>query len=176
MENEFGSRIKQIRLSCRENQIEFAQRFKKTQATVSRWEAGKQEPEHEDLFALSKLGNMSLEWLVNGEGAVYETPPHLEVSVFTYAELENPHIVIEDFTSDDRSDRVLCPADLYSNRTLALRIKGEVMRPVREGWLLYFSREQEGVDESALGKLCVVKRSDADEILVRELLKGHSAG
>lgn len=176
MEIELGSRIKEIRLSCRENQFVFARHFDKTQATISRWETGLQRPSHRDLVKLASLGNTSMGWLFTGnESPIYEISA-FEVSVFTYAELEDPHIVIENFSANDPSDRVLCPTDLYSPTTLALRIKGDVMRPFREGSLLFFSRNQEGVDDNSLKRLCVVKRSDTDEILVRELLESHREG
>ena len=67
MDIELGQRIKRIREASGENQQAFARRFDKTQATISRWEAGKQFPERGDLIKLAQLGNISLGRLLEGD-------------------------------------------------------------------------------------------------------------
>lgn len=50
------------------------------------------------------------------------------------------------------------------------------MRPIRDGWLVYYRRDADGVDESAcLNHLCVV-RVDDGRTLLKELKRGYTPG
>lgn len=53
--------------------------------------------------------------------------------------------------------QVRSPPRLESAKTVALEVEGDAMLPIEEGWLLFYSRDYEGVPVECIGKLCVVQ-------------------
>jgi DNA-binding XRE family transcriptional regulator len=55
---------------------------------------------------------------------------------------------------------------------VAARVKGDSMYPtLREGWLIFWRRDQDGVPEECFGQLCVVQVKDGP-LLVKDLFRG----
>ena len=48
-------------------------------------------------------------------------------------------------------------------------IKGDSMRPMKEGWLMFFQRDQSGVPAECRNQLCIVKIADDGPMMVKEL-------
>jgi len=67
-----GNRIKKIRNDHDLSQIELAEMLSISQASVGHYENGKRRPPIKILIMLSKIGNVSLDWLIRGT----ENPPH----------------------------------------------------------------------------------------------------
>lgn len=62
-----GLRIKQIRTQRNESQTEFGKNIGNVdRALISKWELGKNKPNKERLERIADLGNVSVEWLLNG--------------------------------------------------------------------------------------------------------------
>jgi repressor LexA len=53
--------------------------------------------------------------------------------------------------------KVRCPPKLDATKTVAVEVEGDAMLPIEEGWLLFYSRDYEGVPVECIGKLCVVQ-------------------
>ena len=63
----FPNRIRQIRQGVGDNQAEFAKRFSVQRGAVTLWESGKSSPTIKTAAEIARVGNVSLDWLVNGE-------------------------------------------------------------------------------------------------------------
>jgi transcriptional regulator with XRE-family HTH domain len=53
--------------------------------------------------------------------------------------------------------KVRAPPRQESAKTVALEVEGDAMLPIEDGWLLFYSRDYEGVPIECIGKLCVVQ-------------------
>jgi transcriptional regulator with XRE-family HTH domain len=58
---------------------------------------------------------------------------------------------------------------------LAARIQGNSMHPMKDGWIIFWNKDDKGVPESSIGQLCVVTLPDGRQ-LVKELYRGSRAG
>lgn len=68
------------------------------------------------------------------------------------------------------------PPDVPHDDLVALRIRGDSMRPLREGWHVYYRRDADGVDDAVcLNQLCVARTVDG-RTLLKELRRGYEPG
>lgn len=87
--------------------------------------------------------------------------------------------VIEDFDDHPlgQSDRqARCPGGLDPSETVAVEVVGDSMLPIEEGWLLFYTRNYEGVPVECLGKLCIVQIADDGPRYVKRLKLGRKPG
>ena len=56
---------------------------------------------------------------------------------------------------------------------MAVRVRGDSMHPMRDGWLLFYRRDHAGVSEDCLNRLCVIKLADEGPIMVKEVRRGY---
>lgn len=70
----FNLKLKELRKSRNLTQIEMATMLNVTQAAYSKWEAGQREPNFEILIALSAFFNVSIDYLLDNETGVKNTP------------------------------------------------------------------------------------------------------
>lgn len=70
---------------------------------------------------------------------------------------------------------VPCPVNLDPATIVAVRVRGGSMHPLKENWLLFYTRDGEGVHPDAVGRLAVVKIKDGPK-LVKELHPGRKRG
>jgi phage repressor protein C with HTH and peptisase S24 domain len=71
---------------------------------------------------------------------------------------------------------VPAPEGVGAKSVVAVRVRGDSMMPMmKDGWLAFYHRDQSGVPEDCLGKLCVVKVADDGPTLVKELRRGSRA-
>ncbi len=70
-------------------------------------------------------------------------------------------------------EEVEAPEGVGGGPVVALRVRGESMHPMRDGWLLFYRRDQHGVPEACLNRLCVVKLADDGPIMVKEVRRGY---
>ena len=66
-------------------------------------------------------------------------------------------------------EEVPTPLGVEGGDLVAVRIKGDSMRPMKEGWLLFYRRDQSGVPTDCRNQLCIVKIADDGPIMVKEL-------
>jgi transcriptional regulator with XRE-family HTH domain len=63
--------------------------------------------------------------------------------------------------------QVRSPLRQESAKTVALEVEGDAMLPIEEGWLLFYSRDYEGVPVECIGKLCVVQLANGASYVKR---------
>jgi hypothetical protein len=73
-------------------------------------------------------------------------------------------------------EEVEAPEGVGHSPVVAVRVRGESMHPMRDGWLLFYRRDRQGVPEECLNRLCIVKLADDGPLLVKELRRGYGAG
>jgi phage repressor protein C with HTH and peptisase S24 domain len=69
-----GLRIASVRKTLGLSQGEFASQLGISQAKLSHYEVGRNDPDYETLVKISKLGSVTLDWLLTGEESTF-TPP-----------------------------------------------------------------------------------------------------
>lgn len=74
----------------------------------------------------------------------------------------------------DRQAR--CPNGLDPSATVAVEVVGDSMLPIEEGWLLFYTRNYQGVPIECFGKLCVVQLADDGPRYVKRLKPGRKPG
>lgn len=70
---------------------------------------------------------------------------------------------------------VPCPVNLDPATVVAVRVRGGSMHPMKDNWLLFYTRDGDGVHPDAVGRLCVVQRADGRK-LVKEVHAGRRKG
>lgn len=78
---------------------------------------------------------------------------------------------IDDHAKGAGIDEVEPPYGMDAGAIVAVRIKGDSMNPLKDGWLLFYRKEQDGVPDECINKLCAVKCRDG-RMLVKELKRG----
>ena len=66
-------------------------------------------------------------------------------------------------------EEALAPLSVEGDNFGAVRIKGDSMRPLKDGWLLFFRRDQRGISAECRNQLCIVKIADDGPMMVKEL-------
>lgn len=79
---------------------------------------------------------------------------------------------IDDFSLGDGRRHARCPIGLDPQYTVAVEVVGDSMLPIDEGWLLFYTRNYDGVPSDCLGKLCVVQLADNGPRYVKRLKQG----
>lgn len=83
---------------------------------------------------------------------------------------------IDDHALGGAMEEVECPNGFDPSKYVALRIKGDSMLPMlRAGWLIFYTRDNEGVPHDCVNQICVVKLDD-DRMMVKELRQGSAPG
>jgi len=104
---------------------------------------------------------VSLDWLLTGKGAHKRKPLSPVVGeVGAGAEV----FPFDDYPQGGGLEMVEAPTG--EEGCVAVKIKGDSQYPLQEGWLIFYRRLDQGVDEAkCLGELCVVKVSDGATLL-----------
>lgn len=72
-------------------------------------------------------------------------------------------------------ERVACPRGLNPETTEAVRVRGDSMYPISDGWVLFYSRASEPADV-VVGQLCIVRLAGDGPTLVKQVRPGYSPG
>lgn len=83
---------------------------------------------------------------------------------------------VDDFPLGHGLRMVRCPTGLDPQQTVAVEVVGDSMLPIEEGWLLFYTRNYDGVPVECLGKLCVVQLADDGPRFVKRIKLGRQAG
>ncbi len=83
---------------------------------------------------------------------------------------------IDDYALGQGEREVRCPTGLDPQQTVAVEVEGDSMLPIEEGWLLFYTRNYEGVPVECIGKLCVVQLFDDGPRYVKRLKLGRKPG
>lgn len=101
---------------------------------------------------------VTVDWLTRGKGR----GPQL-VPVVGYVGAGAEMLPFDDSPVGGGLERVEAPVG--EEGCVAVVIRGESMHPLKEGWLIFYRRDAEGVESDCIGELCVVKISDGATML-----------
>lgn len=174
-----AARIRALRLSLGLPQAAFARTVGVDQSNVSRWENGAV-PDDAHLACLAELADVH-----PAEFRYGYVPPEFEVPAGPARPRKVPVVGYvgagqEIFPHDDHAmggglEDVEVPGSAWDMPMVAVRIRGDSMHPMRDGWLLFYRRETQGVPEACLNRLCIVKVANDGPTLVKELRRGYRA-
>ncbi len=177
-EYDLAARIRALRDSLGLSQASFANRVGVDQSNVSRWERGAP-PDDAHLVRLAELAGQHPAAFRYGQlpETVSEALPRPSiVSVVGYVGAGQEIFALDDHALGASLEEVDAPEGVGKDTMVAVRVRGESMHPLRNGWLLFYRRDQHGVPEVCLNRLCIVKVADDGPILVKELRRGYRAG
>jgi len=167
-----GRRIRRLRETLGQTQTAFGKRFRVDQSTVARWENGHM-PKEAHIARLAALaGQHPAEFVYGPPGEA----PHRAAPVVGYVGAGQQVFPVDDHALGAGMDEVEAPAETGSRPVVAVRVRGDSMHPMKDGWLLFYSREQDGVAEDCVGRLCVVQVAEDGPLLVKELRRGYAPG
>ncbi len=83
---------------------------------------------------------------------------------------------VDDHAMGQGTRQVRCPNGLDAQQTVAVEVVGDSMLPIEEGWLLFYTRDYQGVPTECLGKLCVVQLAEDGPRYVKRLKPGRQNG
>lgn len=168
-----GERILAIRVGLGLNQAKFAGLVGVSQPTVARWENEEDMPGEQNLGKIARLGGISASQLRYGTALSHGNP---RTPVVGYVGAGEAVIPIDDHEKGQGLEMVKTPPGIEGTDIVALRVRGNSMRPaLRDGWLIFYRKEQDGVPEDCLNQVCVVALADG-RLMVKELRRGSSRG
>ena len=172
-----ATRIRALRKSLGQSQARFAARVGVDQSNVSRWENGAL-PDDAHIVRLAELaGQHPAAFRYGGApGRGPETRQPATVAVVGYVGAGQEIFAHDDHALGTGLEEVEAPEGVGKDPIVAVRVRGESMHPLRDGWLLFYRRDQHGVPEACLNRLCIVKLAGDGPILVKELRRGYRAG
>lgn len=170
-----AQRIRDLRKTLGLSQAGLARLIGIDQSNVSRWENGAA-PDDAHLVKLAELARVHPAELRYGaapnEASLAPTPP-AKVQVVGHVGAGQEVFPHDDHALGSGLEEVDAPEGIGNNPTVALRVRGESMHPMRDGWLLFYRRDQPGVPEDCINRLCIVKLADDGPLLVKELRRGY---
>ncbi len=174
---DLATRIRALRKSLGLSQANFAGRVGVDQSNVSRWESGAP-PDDAHIVRLAGLAGQHPAAFRYGRlpETDSEAPRRNTVSVVGYVGAGQEIFALDDHALGAGLEEVEAPEGVGRDTMVAVRVRGESMHPLRDGWLLFYRRDQHGVPEACLNRLCIVKLADDGPILVKELHRGYREG
>ena len=174
---DLAARIRALRVSLGLSQARFADRIGVDQSNVSRWENGAP-PDDAHIVRLAELADQHPAAFRYGRlpEAGPEAPKPHWVSVVGYVGAGQEIFAVDDHALGAGLEEVEAPEGVGRNPMVAVRVRGESMHPLRDGWLLFYRRDQQGVPEACLNRLCIVKLVGDGPVLVKELHRGYRHG
>ncbi len=173
-EQSLASRIRALRKSMGLAQAGFAERVGVDQSNVSRWENGAlpDDAHLRKLAALAAVHPAALRY-----GGLAETPGRAPRAATTqvvgYVGAGQEIFAHDDHALGGGLEEVAAPEGVGDDPIVAVRVRGESMHPMRDGWLLFYRRDQNGVPEACLNRLCIVKLAGDGPVLVKEVRRGY---
>lgn len=158
--------VKAIRAKTGENQTQMAERLKVSQASVSRWEAGKE----------LELGHAQM---LDKEARRLKIVNPKSVGNVTSVEIVG-YVGAGGTLSFDDSQGPYGDADMPpkggSPSLVAVIVKGDSMSgTLEDGWTVYYDNRRDPPDEPLHGKLCIVGLRDG-RTLIKKLYPGRKRG
>ncbi len=169
-----AGRIRALRKFLELSQAAFARRVGVDQSNISRWERGAP-PDDAHIVRLAALAGQHPAAFRYGRlpEADAEAPPSNLVSVVGYVGAGQEVFALDDHALGASLEEVEAPEGVGRDTMVAVRVRGESMHPLRDGWLLFYRRDQHGVPEACMNRLCIVKLADDGPVMVKELRRGY---
>ncbi len=174
--DDLAARIRALRKSLALPQAKFGELLGVDQSNLSRWENGAV-PDDTHLIKLAELAGVHPAAFRYGglaEDAVQsrDAAP-ANVQVVGYVGAGQEMLSFDDHALGGGLEEVNAPEGVGAGAIVAVRIRGDSMHPMRDGWLLFYRRDQSGVSDGCLNRLCVVKLADDGPVLVKEMRRGY---
>ena len=174
---DLARRIRALRGSLGLSQAALAGRIGVDQSNVSRWENGAI-PDDPHLEQLAQLAGAHPAQFRYGQipSDTEESSPETRrrrVSVVGYVGAGQEIFPHDDHELGGGLEEVDAPEGVGDAPMVAVRVRGESMHPMRDGWLLFYRRQDHGVADDCLNRLCIVKVADEGPMLVKELRRGY---
>jgi len=181
-ESDLGARIRSLRRALGLSQAGFAARVGVDQSNVSRWENGSL-PDEAHLIRMAELAQVHPARFRYGDAAVEAEAPGGDpdgrsggtVPLVGYVGAGQEVFPFDDHAMGSGLEEVEAPEGTGAAPIVAVRVRGESMHPMRNGWLLFYRREDHGVSDGCLNRLCIVKLANEGPMLVKELRRGYRA-
>lgn len=111
-------------------------------------------------------------WLITGVGAMVNRGT---TQVVGYIGAGEQIFAMDDHEKGAGLEEVDLPPGIFGDDLCALKIRGNSMRPLRDGWVVFYRKSQDGVPDTAISELCVVKLTDG-RVFLKELRRGYTKG
>jgi transcriptional regulator with XRE-family HTH domain len=138
---------------------------------LHKWETGKVSINVDRLCEIARILEIGLHDLLLDPSSFHCVPVIGVLDHFGKVE------IVEDFASGEPLRFVDAPDGVDVNSGAAVEVAGDALQPIPNGWLIYFNRlygssHDDGDANEAVGSLCVVKVTDAPQMLVRRVGQG----
>lgn len=176
---DLAGRIRALRRARGLSQAAFAELIGVDQSNVSRWEHGAV-PDDAHIVRMADLAEVHPAAFrygappADGEAPDGEAPAR-KVSVVGYVGAGQEVFPHDDHALGGGLEDVDAPEGVGAQPVVAVRIRGDSMHPMRGGWLLFYRRQDDGVPDDCLNRLCIVKLADDGPMLVKEVRRGYRA-
>ena len=171
-----AARIRALRTARNLSQAALARMIGVDQSNVSRWERGAV-PDDAHIHKLAALAGVHPAAFRYGEvpsgQPARRDGTRSTVPVVGYVGGGHEVFPHDDHVLGVGLEAVDAPEGVGARPIVAVRIRGDSMHPLRDGWLLFYRRDQNGVPEGCLNKLSVVKLADDGPLLVKEVRRGY---
>lgn len=166
-----GERIKHARTQAKLSQADLGRVFKISREAVSLWEGDTNAPTMDKIGRIAQATHVSVDWLLTGNGM--SGPVH-KVPVIVYIGAGAEIYPIDDYPQGGSVEKVDPPPGVVGPMVAGV-IRGDSMHPLKDGWLIFWAKDQDGVPEECLGRLCVVQVKDGST-MVKEVHRGARKG
>lgn len=177
-----GLRIKRLRKEKRLTQVQVATLVigqTSAQPSVSRWENDEDTPNPVYMEKLAELFGVTEAELHYGPDAdLHPSQPSTQiVPLVGFVGAGDQVFPIDDHPLGHGLEEIELPFTVGNRNRVAVKVRGDSQRPMlRDGWVLSYSRDWEGVPDHCVGQLCVVKVSEDGPTLIKEVRRGYSRG
>jgi len=176
---DMAARIRALRQAMGLSQAALANLIHVDQSNVSRWEHGAL-PDDAHIARLAKLADTSPAVFRYGDMAAPDPASDGAAAPARTVVVGNVGAGQRVYPHDDHAlgaglDEVETPQGVGEAPLVAVRVRGDSMHPLRDGWLLFYRRDQSGVPDTCLNRLCVVKLAGDGPMMVKEVRRGYRA-
>jgi transcriptional regulator with XRE-family HTH domain len=161
------NRIAEIRKKRGLSMEKLAEKLNTSRGQIFQLETGKRKLTHEWMLRLAQALQCRPEDFI--------TSLEKTVPVVGYVGAGAKVYPIDDHALGEGLEQVECPPGYDPDLVVALCVRGDSMLPMlRDGWLIFYSRDVDGVPQECINRICVVKMPD-DSIMVKEVRQGSKA-
>lgn len=125
-----------------------------------------------NLVEAARALEVSPEFLTGGRRSAESVKA--KVAVVGYIGAGAEVIPFDDFAKGTGLNKVEAPMG-YEGECVAVQVRGNSMYPIEDGWLVFYRKDIEGVDDTSINKLCVVKVNEGPT-LIKKLRRGTRRG
>lgn len=176
----FPARLRDARREAGLTQAQVGDSLGVEAKAISQWErdpksGAKRKPTRPDIDKLPRLADLygrTIEWLLTGRDS---NPMRPNVPIVGYVGAGAEIHPVDDHAKGAGIDDAP-PFPGQDGPAVAVRVRGDSMLPqIEDGWILYYTRDRDGVPGNCVGKLCVVQVTDGP-MLVKKLEPGKRKG